>query len=78
MLFQLLTPLHYTADGHPVAWHDESIAKEKCKDTKPVTPNDPLFPYVGKYIKELSLKQIKSLDCGSQRLAAFPLQVSEA
>jgi glycerophosphoryl diester phosphodiesterase len=31
-----------------LVWHDESIDGAKCKDTKPVTKDDPLFPYVGK------------------------------
>jgi hypothetical protein len=31
-----------------LVWHDEFIDPTKCEDTKPVTQNDPLFPYVGK------------------------------
>lgn len=34
-------------------------------------PNDPSFPYVGKYIANLTLAQIKTLDCGSQRQANY-------
>ncbi|CAE7137047.1 unnamed protein product [Rhizoctonia solani] len=64
-----------TKDGHVIVWHDESIDGLKCKDTKPVAPNDPLFPYVGKYVANLTLAQIKTLDCGSERLDGFPLQV---
>ncbi|KAG8689824.1 hypothetical protein FRC11_000339 [Ceratobasidium sp. 423] len=64
-----------TKDGHVVVWHDESIDGLKCKDTQPVTKNDPLFPYVGKYIANLTLAQVKTLDCGSERLDGFPLQV---
>jgi hypothetical protein len=30
-------------------------------------PGDPMYPYVGKYITHLTLAQIKTLDCGSQR-----------
>ncbi|CAE6506071.1 unnamed protein product [Rhizoctonia solani] len=64
-----------TKDGHVIVWHDESIDGLKCKDTKPVTKDDPLFPYVGKYVANLTLAQIKTLDCGSERLDGFPLQV---
>ncbi|RXW22891.1 hypothetical protein EST38_g2947 [Candolleomyces aberdarensis] len=64
-----------TKDGVVVVWHDEAITAEKCRDTSPVTPGDPLFPYVGKQIANLTLAQIKTLDCGSQRVAAYPLQL---
>ena len=32
---------------------------------------DPDFPYVGKFIVNLTLAQIKTLDCGSKRLDGF-------
>ena len=35
-----------------------------------------MFPYVGKYIANLTLAQVKTLDCGSKRLDGFPLQVT--
>ncbi|KAG8681569.1 hypothetical protein FRC08_015549 [Ceratobasidium sp. 394] len=65
-----------TKDGHVIVWHDESIDPTKCKDTKPVTQNDPLYPYVGKYVANLTLAQLKTLDCGSERLDGFPLQLT--
>ncbi|QRV91199.1 glycerophosphoryl diester phosphodiesterase [Ceratobasidium sp. AG-Ba] len=65
-----------TKDGHVIVWHDESIDPTKCKDTKPVTQGDPLYPYVGKYVANLTLAQIKTLDCGSERLDSFPLQLT--
>lgn len=65
-----------TKDGHLIVWHDEQIDKTKCLDTKPVFENDPMFPYVGKYIANLTLAQVKSLDCGSLRLDGFPLQLT--
>ena len=37
--------------------------------------DDPQYPYVGKYVKDLTLAQIKTIDCGSQRLAGFSSQV---
>ena len=33
--------------------------------------NDPDFPYVAKFIVNLTLAQIKTLDCGSERLIYF-------
>ncbi|RSH89083.1 hypothetical protein EHS25_002749 [Saitozyma podzolica] len=33
-----------------------------------------MYPYVGKYIANLTLAQLKTLDCGSLRLDGFPLQ----
>nr|GAT47326.1 PLC-like phosphodiesterase [Mycena chlorophos] len=65
-----------TKDGVVVVWHDEQILPEKCSDTSPATPGDPLFPYVGKYIVELTLAQLKTLDCGSQRQTNYPLQLT--
>ena len=34
-----------------------------------------MYPYVGKYIANLTLQQIKTLDCGGLRLHDFPLQL---
>ncbi|TFK41298.1 PLC-like phosphodiesterase [Crucibulum laeve] len=63
-------------DGHVIVWHDEQISATKCNDTKPAFKNDLDFPYVGKYIANLTLAQIKTLDCGSKRLNDFPLQLT--
>ncbi|MFG1819418.1 glycerophosphodiester phosphodiesterase family protein [Kribbella sp. NPDC049174] len=63
-----------TQDGHAVVTHDRRISGSKCKDTAPYTAGDPEYPYVGKYINTLSLKQVKQLDCGSQTLPNFPGQ----
>ncbi|KAF9481720.1 PLC-like phosphodiesterase [Pholiota conissans] len=67
-----------TKDGAVVVWHDEVIMGEKCNDTMPAFNNDPDFPYVGKHVANLTLAQIKTLDCGSKRQANFPLQVTHA
>ncbi|KAI6031941.1 PLC-like phosphodiesterase [Pisolithus microcarpus] len=40
--------------------------------TTPQVPNDPMFPYVGKLVANLTLAQIQTLDCGSQRQANYP------
>lgn len=65
---------HITKDEKVVVNHDRQISAQKCRDTAPVTPGDPLYPYVGKYIKDLTLAQIKTMDCGYQQLPGFPEQ----
>jgi glycerophosphoryl diester phosphodiesterase len=60
-----------TRDGQPLVWHDPTIAAEKCGDTGPAFAGDPQYPYVGKLVHELTLAQIRTLDCG-RRLAEFP------
>ncbi|KAH0278685.1 putative glycerophosphodiester phosphodiesterase, partial [Aureobasidium melanogenum] len=52
----------FTKDGVPVIWHDHWIYPTKCTGD-----------YVGQYIANLTLKQVKSLDCSLQ-LAAHPQQ----
>ncbi|KAJ4476588.1 PLC-like phosphodiesterase [Lentinula aciculospora] len=63
-----------TKDGEVVVWHDENIVAAKCQDTSPAFANDTEFPYVGKYIANLTLAQLQTLDCGSKRQINFPLQ----
>jgi glycerophosphoryl diester phosphodiesterase len=65
---------HITKDEKVVVNHDRQISAQKCRDTAPVTPGDPMYPYVGKYIKDLTLAQIKTMDCGYQQLPGFPEQ----
>ncbi|MBE2318521.1 glycerophosphodiester phosphodiesterase [Solirubrobacter sp. CPCC 204708] len=62
-----------TQDKYAVVTHDRRVSAQKCKDTTPVTAGDPEFPYVGKFIKDLTLAQVWTLDCG-QPLADYPLQ----
>jgi len=62
-----------TEDGHAVVTHDRQVSGTKCRDTAPAFSGDPEFPYVGHYIKDLTLAQVWTLDCG-QPLAAFPGQ----
>ncbi|MET8910820.1 glycerophosphodiester phosphodiesterase family protein [Micromonospora sp. NPDC004551] len=63
-----------TRDEKVVVTHDRQVSGQKCRDTGPVTPGDPMYPYVGKYIKDLTLAQIKTMDCGYQQLPGFPEQ----
>ncbi|HEU4947513.1 MAG TPA: glycerophosphodiester phosphodiesterase family protein [Kribbella sp.] len=66
-----------TQDGHAVVTHDRKVSGGKCKDTAPYTPGDPEYPYVGKFINTLTLKQVQQLDCGSLPQAGFPGQTPD-
>ena len=63
-----------TADGREVVTHDRKIKPEKCRDTAPLFPGDPEFPYAGRYVKDLTFDQVRTLDCGSQTLPGYPEQ----
>lgn len=65
---------HVTKDEKVVVNHDRQISAQKCRDTAPAYPGDPMYPYVGKYIKDLMLAEIKTMDCGYQQLPGFPEQ----
>ncbi|MGW4330098.1 glycerophosphodiester phosphodiesterase family protein [Nocardia sp. NPDC004573] len=56
-----------TADGYAVVTHDRDPSPAKCVDTAPAVPGDPKFPYVpGKtFIRDLTLAQVRTIDCGS-------------
>ncbi|MGH3560352.1 MAG: glycerophosphodiester phosphodiesterase family protein, partial [Mycobacterium sp.] len=60
-----------TKDRQPLVWHDPVIQPAKCADTGPVFAADPQYPYVGKLVHDLTLPQIRTLDCG-QPLSDFP------
>lgn len=40
-----------TEDREAVVTHDRVVSGEKCRDTAPVKPGDPEWPYVGDYVK---------------------------
>lgn len=63
-----------SADGHLVVVHDRTVNGSHCVDTAPVRPGDPAYPYVGKRVRDLTLAQLKTLDCGSRTLPEFPAQ----
>jgi glycerophosphoryl diester phosphodiesterase len=65
---------HLTDDGKVIVWHDDTIQADKCVDTAPATPGDAEFPYVGDRVAELSLAQVKTLDCGFAQLPGYPQQ----
>ncbi|WP_225219055.1 alkaline phosphatase [Arthrobacter gallicola] len=65
---------HLSRDGAVVVWHDDTIQAEKCRDTAPAAAGDPGFPYVGDRVADLTLAQLKTLDCGYQQLPGYPEQ----
>jgi len=62
-----------TEDRRAVVTHDRQVSDVKCDDTEQAFAGDPEFPYVGDYIKDLTLEQVWTLDCG-HALADFPEQ----
>jgi glycerophosphoryl diester phosphodiesterase len=60
-----------TKDKQPLVWHDPTIEPTKCSDTGPASAGDPQYPYVGKLVHDLTLAQIRTLDCG-KLLSGFP------
>jgi glycerophosphoryl diester phosphodiesterase len=66
--------IQITEDQRAVVTHDRRVDGRKCIDTAPVTPGDPEFPYVGKFVHTLTLAQVRTLDCGTRTLPDFPLQ----
>jgi len=62
-----------TQDRRAVVTHDRRVSGAKCRDTTPAFPGDPEFPYVGDYIRNLTLEQVWTLDCG-RPLADHPGQ----
>jgi glycerophosphoryl diester phosphodiesterase len=55
-----------TADGAVICNHDQALSSVNCQDTAPATPGDPMFPYVGRTLRELTLAQIKTIDAGAR------------
>ncbi|MCP2170461.1 glycerophosphodiester phosphodiesterase [Goodfellowiella coeruleoviolacea] len=66
--------IQITEDGRDVVTHDRRINPAKCQDTRPAVPGDPDFPYAGKYIKDLTFDQVRTLDCGSLAQPNYPGQ----
>ncbi|GAA2408053.1 glycerophosphodiester phosphodiesterase family protein [Streptomyces glaucosporus] len=63
-----------TRDGQAVVTHDRRVSAAKCRDTGPVREGDPQYPYVGDYVVDLTLAQVRTLDCGSLTLPQYPGQ----
>jgi glycerophosphoryl diester phosphodiesterase len=63
--------INVTKDRQPLVWHDPIIDPGQCSDTGPAFVGDPSYPYVGKLIHDLTLAQIRTLDCGEPN-SQFP------
>ena len=65
-----------TKDGYAVVTHDRDPVEKKCTDTAPAFAGDPQYPYVpGKtFIKDLTLAQVRTIDCGLKAQPEFPGQ----
>lgn len=66
--------IQISEDGEAIVTHDRQVQAHKCRDTEPANSEDPEFPYVDKYIKNLTLSQIRTLDCGFQQLPGYSRQ----
>jgi glycerophosphoryl diester phosphodiesterase len=62
-----------TEDQRAVVTHDRQVSAAKCRDTGPAFAGDPEFPYVGDYIRNLTLAQVRTLAC-DKPLPQFPEQ----
>ncbi|TFC27272.1 glycerophosphodiester phosphodiesterase [Cryobacterium sp. TMT1-3] len=65
---------HLTRDDAVVVWHDDVLTASKCRDTAAAFPGDKAFPYAGSRVRDLTLAQIHTLDCGYQLLPGYPEQ----
>jgi glycerophosphoryl diester phosphodiesterase len=65
-----------TRDGRLVVLHDRTVNGSHCADTAPAWPGDRQYPYVGDVVHDLTLRQLRTLDCGSKTLPEFPGQVA--
>ncbi|MFC0038400.1 glycerophosphodiester phosphodiesterase family protein [Actinomadura rayongensis] len=59
-----------TADGVVVLNHDQVLSAVNLADTGPAVPGDPLFPYVGRALGDLTLAQVRTLDASARRPVA--------
>ena len=65
-----------TEDGYAVITHDRKTNTSVCREGEPASPNDPDYPYMGKYIKDLTLAQVRTFDCGSTTKPQYPGQIA--
>ncbi|GAA0819420.1 glycerophosphodiester phosphodiesterase family protein [Streptosporangium amethystogenes subsp. fukuiense] len=53
-----------TADRRLVLTHDLTVSAVTSTDVRPAFRGDPAFPYVGRPVGELTLAQLRTLECG--------------
>jgi glycerophosphoryl diester phosphodiesterase len=66
--------VNVSTDGVPMVTHDRVVSATKFRDTAPATPSDPDFPYVGRFVSRLTVRQLETLDGGSRTSPDFPGQ----
>ncbi|WP_019203034.1 glycerophosphodiester phosphodiesterase family protein [Tsukamurella sp. 1534] len=59
-----------TRDRRVVITHDRKVDAKKCADTAPATPGDPQYPYVGEFVRDLTYAQIRTMNCGYEKVTA--------
>lgn len=57
-----------TADGVVVVHHDQALSALTTTDTAPAAPGDPMFPYVGHELRDLTFAQVRTVDAGVRRI----------
>jgi len=57
----------FTADRRIVLVHDLEVSAVTSADTRPATPGDTAFPYVGRPVHKLRLAQLRTLEVGVRR-----------
>ena len=67
---------HLTQDDQVVVWHDDIMTASKCADTIPAFAGDSAFPYADDRVRDLTLAQIRTMDCGYQQLPGFAEQAN--
>jgi glycerophosphoryl diester phosphodiesterase len=63
-----------TQDNRLVVTHDRRVSPRVCRDTRPAWRRDREFPYVGDLVRRLTLRQLRTLDCGSATQLDLPDQ----
>lgn len=66
-------PVRVTADGAVVVSATAAVPA-RCLDAAPVTAGDPAYPYTGDRIADLTLAQVRAVECGTRTDPAQPQQ----
>ncbi len=67
----LVLEAQVTRDGEVVVAQGPRVNAELCRDTRPASAPDADQPYVGKLFRDLTLEQVRTLDCAIDRHPDF-------
>lgn len=67
----LVLETQVTKDGEVVVAQGPSVSPDLCRDTRPASADEALHPYVGKRFRDLTLEQVRTLDCAVARHPDF-------